>query len=156
VTTLEIMGIFNRFDLASVLEGSADYYHLLVEAVKLAFLDRNRYVADPDFIDVPVDRLLSHQNLDAHAKRIRMDKAMPWPHVFKPGDTVYIGAADGDGNCVSMLQTVYFDWGSGVVAGDTGILWHNRGASFSLDPTSPNTLRGGLKAAGDACRPLPE
>ncbi|WER50605.1 gamma-glutamyltransferase family protein [Cupriavidus sp. WKF15] len=145
VTTLEIMGILNRFDLASVPEGSADYYHLLVEAVKLAFLDRNQYVADPDFADVPVDRLLSSQNLDAHAKRIRMDKAMPWPQVFKPGDTVYIGAADNHGNCVSMLQTVYFDWGSGVVAGDTGILWHNRGAAFSLDPASPNVLRGGKR-----------
>lgn len=145
VTTLEIMGILDRFDLASVPEGSADYYHLLVEAVKLAFLDRNRYVADPDFADVPVDRLLSRAHLDAHAARIRMDAAMPWPHVFRPGDTVYIGAADSAGNCVSMLQTVYFDWGSGVVVGDTGILWHNRGASFSLDPASPNVLRGGKR-----------
>ncbi|ODP33464.1 gamma-glutamyltransferase [Pandoraea sp. ISTKB] len=145
VTTLEIMGILNRFDLKSMPEGSADYYHVLVEAVKLAFLDRNRYVADPDFVDVPVDRLLSSANLDAHARSIRMDRAMPWPHVFKTGDTVYIGAADSQGNCVSMLQTVYFDWGSGVVLGDTGVLWHNRGASFSLDPTSPNVLAGGKR-----------
>ncbi|SNU84965.1 Putative gamma-glutamyltransferase ywrD [Pandoraea sputorum] len=145
VTTLEIMGILNRFDLKSMPEGSADYYHVLVEAVKLAFVDRNRYVADPDFVDVPVDRLLSSANLDAHARSIRMDRAMPWPHVFKTGDTVYIGAADSQGNCVSMLQTVYFDWGSGVVLGDTGVLWHNRGASFSMDPTSPNVLRGGKR-----------
>ncbi|WP_109476107.1 gamma-glutamyltransferase family protein [Paraburkholderia sp. C35] len=145
VTTLEIMGILDRFDLGAIPEGSADYYHLLVEAVKLAFLDRNRYVADPDFVDVPVDRLLSAATLDAHAHRIRMDRAMPWPHTFKTGDTVYIGAADRDGNCVSMLQTVYFDWGSGVVLGDTGVLWHNRGASFSLDPHSPNALRGGKR-----------
>lgn len=145
VTTLEIMGILNRFDLKSMPEGSADYYHVLVEAVKLAFIDRNRYVADPDFVDVPVDRLLSSANLDAHARSIRMDRAMPWPHVFKTGDTVYIGAADSQGNCVSMLQTVYFDWGSGVVLGDTGVLWHNRGASFSLDPASPNVLRGGKR-----------
>ncbi len=145
VTTLEIMGILDRFDLAGIPEGSADYYHLLVEAVKLAFLDRNRYVADPDFVDVPLERLLSRQHLDAHARRIRMDRAMPWPHVFKPGDTVYIGAADKDGRCVSMLQTVYFDWGSGLVVGDTGVLWHNRGASFSLDPASPNVLRAGKR-----------
>ncbi|WP_047908103.1 gamma-glutamyltransferase family protein [Pandoraea faecigallinarum] len=145
VTTLEIMGILNRFDLKSMPEGSADYYHVLVEAVKLAFLDRNRYVADPDFVDVPVERLLSGANLDAHARSIRMDRAMPWPHVFRTGDTVYIGAADSQGNCVSMLQTVYFDWGSGVVLGDTGVLWHNRGASFSLDPASPNVLAGGKR-----------
>lgn len=145
VTTLEIMGILERFDLAGIPENSADYYHVLVEAVKLAFLDRDRYVADPDFIDVPVDQMLSAQTLDAHARRIRMDRAMPWPHTFKTGDTVYIGAADAQGNTVSMLQTVYFDWGSGVVAGDTGVLWHNRGASFSLDPKSPNVLRGGKR-----------
>ncbi|MEM5315222.1 gamma-glutamyltransferase family protein [Paraburkholderia sp. JHI869] len=145
VTTLEIMGILDRFDLAAIPEGSADYYHVLVEAVKLAFLDRNRYVADPDFVDVPVERLLSAGNLDAHARRICMDRAMPWPHRFKTGDTVYIAVADGNGNCVSMLQTVYFDWGSGVVLGDTGVLWHNRGASFSLDARSPNALRGGKR-----------
>ncbi|MCG5072440.1 gamma-glutamyltransferase [Paraburkholderia tagetis] len=145
VTTLEIMGILERFDLASIPENSADYYHVLVEAVKLAFIDRDRYVADPDFVDVPVDQMLSTQTLDAHARRIRMDRAMPWPHRFKHGDTAYIGATDQYGNSVSMLQTVYFDWGSGVVAGDTGILWHNRGASFSLDPKSPNVLRGGKR-----------
>lgn len=145
VTTLEIMGILNRFDLASMPEGSADYYHVLVEAVKLAFIDRNRYVADPDFVDVPVDRLLASATLDAHARSIRMDRAMPWPHVYKTGDTVYIGATDSAGNCVSMLQTVYFDWGSGVVLGDTGVLWHNRGASFSLDESSPNVLRAGKR-----------
>lgn len=145
VTTLEIMGILDRFDLAAIPENSSDYYHVLVEAVKLAFLDRNRYVADPDFVDVPVDRLLSAAMLDSHAQRIRMDRAMPWPYTFKTGDTVYIGAADADGNCVSMLQTVSFDWGSGVVLGDTGVLWHNRGASFSLDPDSPNVLRGGKR-----------
>lgn len=145
ITTLEIMGTLDRFDLAAIPEGSADYYHLLVEAVKTAFIDRNRYVADPDFVDVPVNRLLSKANLDGHAKRIDMAKAAPWPYMFKPGDTVFIGATDKDGNCVSMLQTVYFDWGSGVVAGDTGILWHNRGASFSLDPQHINVLQPGKR-----------
>ncbi|AWN35106.1 gamma-glutamyltransferase family protein [Methylobacterium radiodurans] len=145
LTTLEIMGTLDRFDVASIPEGSADYYHLLVEAVKIAFIDRNRHIADPDFVDVPVNRLLSKANLDAHAKSIDMRRAMPWPHVFKQGDTIFIGAVDKDGNCVSMLQTVYFDWGSGVVAGDTGILWHNRGASFSTDPQHINVLRPGKR-----------
>jgi gamma-glutamyltranspeptidase len=145
ITTLEIMGTLDRFDMASIPEGSADYYHLLVEAVKPAFIDRNRYVADPDFVDVPVNRLLSKANLDAHAKSVDMRRAAPWPYVFKQGDTVFIGAVDKDGNCVSMLQTVYFDWGSGVVAGDTGILWHNRGASFSMDPQHINVLQPGKR-----------
>lgn len=145
ITTLEIMGILERFDVAKHPEGSADYYHLLVEAVKYAFTDRNRYIADPDFVDVPVNRLLSKANLDTHAQAIDMNKALAWPQVFQTGDTVYVGATDRAGNCVSMLQTVYFDWGSATVAGDTGIIWHNRGASFSLDPKSPNVLAPGKR-----------
>ncbi len=144
ITTLEIMGVLDRFDLSKVKEGSADYYHLLVEAVKQAFIDRPQ-VADPDFVDVPVNRLLSAAHLDANARKIRLDRALPWPHVFKNGDTVYIGATDSAGNCVSMLATVFFDWGSGVLVGDTGILWHNRGASFSLDPAAPNRLQPGKR-----------
>ena len=145
ITTLEIMGILDRFDLGSVPEGSADYYHLLVEAVKRAFVDRNRYIADPDFVDVPVNRLLSESHLDAQARAIDRRRAAPWPQVYKTGDTVFIGAADRWGNCVSLLQTIYFDWGSGVVAGDTGILWHNRGAAFSVDAGSINLLRPGKR-----------
>lgn len=145
ITTLEIMGILDRFNVSKYPEGGVDYYHLLVEAVKYAFIDRNQYVADPDFVDVPVAHLLSRENLDVHAKRIDMAKALPWPHVFKKGDTVYLAAVDNQGNCVSVLQTVYFDWGSGVVVGDTGILWHNRGASFNLDEKHPNVLKPGKR-----------
>lgn len=145
VTTLEIMGILERFDLASVPEGSADYYHLLVEAVKLAFIDRDRYLADPDFSPVPCADLLAPASLDRAAAQISMARARPWPHAFRHGDTVYVGAADSMGNSVSMLQTIYFDWGSGVMAGDTGVLWHNRGAAFSLDPAHPNAIRPGKR-----------
>ena len=144
ITTLEIMGILDRFDLAKIPEGSADYYHVLVEAVKQAFIDR-RFVADPKFVDVPTAKMLSPTHLEANAKKIQMGKALAWPHVFKKGDTVFIGATDSKGNSVSMLSTVYFDWGSGVLVGDTGILWHNRGASFSLDPASPNRLQPGKR-----------
>ncbi|GJE74651.1 Glutathione hydrolase-like YwrD proenzyme [Methylorubrum suomiense] len=145
LTTLEIMGVLDRFDLGAIPEGSADYYHLLVEAVKTAFIDRNRYIADPDFVDVPVDRLLSAAHLDAQARRIDPHRAAPWPHVFQTGDTVFIGVADGEGRCVSLLQTIYFDWGSGVVAGETGILWHNRGAAFSGQAQSINAPRPGKR-----------
>lgn len=145
VTTLEIMGILERFDVSGMAEGSADHYHLMVEAVKQAFNDRNRYVADPDFATVPVERLLSPAHLDMSARAIRMNHALPWPQPFQTGDTVYIGAADGAGNAVSMLATIYFDWGSGVLAGDTGMLWHNRGAAFSLDPQHPNCIAPGKR-----------
>lgn len=145
MTTLEIMGILDRFDLQTVAEGSADHFHLMVEAVKQAFLDRNRFVADPDHADVPTARLLSPTHLDARAAAIDPRHALPWPHVFQNGDTVYIGVADAQGRAVSMLATVYFDWGSGVLVGDTGLLWHNRGAAFSLDPAHPNMLAPGKR-----------
>ena len=145
VTTLQIMGTLERFDLGSIAEGSADYYHLLVEAVKCAFMDRDRLVCDPDFKPVPVEEMLADATLDAHARSISMHTARPWPHQFRHGDTVFIGATDRLGRSVSVLQTVYFDWGSGVVAGDTGILWHNRGASFSTDPAHHNALQPGKR-----------
>ena len=145
ITTLQIMGILERFDLRSIPEGSADYYHLLVEAVKQAFLYRNRYLADPEHANVPVDMLLSAAHLDAQAGAIDLHHALDWPHHFQTGDTVYVGARDVHGNAVSALATVYFDWGSGVMAGDTGVLWHNRGAAFSLEPNHPNVLAPGKR-----------
>lgn len=145
VTTLQIMGMLDRFDIAQIAEGTADYYHLLVEAVKCGFVERDRFVSDPEFNSVPVDDMLSPAVLDAHARSINLREARPWPHVFRPGDTVFIGATDSEGRSVSVLQTVYFDWGSGVVAGDTGILWHNRGASFSTNPGHHNVVQPGKR-----------
>lgn len=145
VTTLQIMGILERFDLKSIPEGSADFYHLLVEAVKCAFLDRNRYVSDPEFSDVPSLAMLSSATLDRHAASIDLAHARDWPDTFKTGDTVFLAAADSAGNSVSMLQTIYFDWGSGVTVGDTGMLWHNRGASFNLQNGHPNVLAPGKR-----------
>lgn len=145
VTTLEIMGILDRFDFSQVAEGSAEYYHLLVEAIKLAFIDRNRYVADPDFNQVPTLNLLSPAYLQQQAAKIDTSAAAPWPEPFQTGDTVFMAATDAQGLSVTLLQTVYFDWGSGVQVGDTGMLWHNRGASFSLEPSHPNCLEPGKR-----------
>lgn len=145
VTTLEIMGILNQFDMSQLAEGSADYYHLLVEAVKCAFIDRNHLLADPDFSDVPVDEWLSSDYLAEQARCISPDTAKPWPEVFQPADTVFMAATDANGLSVSLLQTLYYDWGSGVTAGDTGILWHNRGAAFSLDQSHPNCIAAGKR-----------
>ena len=145
ITTLEIMGVLNRFDFTQVAADSADYYHLLVEAVKQAFIDRDRYVADPEFHDVPSRMLLSEHNLDRLAARIELPQALAWPHLLNTGDTVFIATTDAAGNAVSMLQTIYFDWGSGVMVGDTGILWHNRGAAFSMDPDHANCLQPGKR-----------
>jgi gamma-glutamyltranspeptidase/glutathione hydrolase len=145
ITTLQTMGLLQHFDLKTIAEGSADHYHLLVEAVKQAFIERNRYVADPDGAAVPVQRMLSAAHLRQLANAIQMEQALPWPHTCQHGDTVYVGAADAAGHSVSLLATVYFDWGSGVRVGDTGMLWHNRGAAFSLDPAHPNALAAGKR-----------
>lgn len=140
ITTLEIMGILENVDLQHYPESSADHFHLMVEAVKRAFIHRAEYVADPEYRDVPVEYLLSQTNLNQQVASIQLHKALPWPHTYQHGDTVYIGVVDQAGRAVSMLCTIYFDWGSGTYAGDTGILWHNRGAAFSLDPQHPNFL----------------
>ncbi|NNU81970.1 gamma-glutamyltransferase [Halovulum dunhuangense] len=142
VTTLQIMGILSRFDLARHAPGSAGHVHLCVEAVKRAFLHRHA-IADPAFARADTGRWLGDAALDAEAGRIATDRAMPWPHRWQHGDTVFLGAIDAQGNAASVLQSTYFDWGSGVVAGDTGILWQNRGAAFSSDPASPNAFAPG-------------
>jgi gamma-glutamyltranspeptidase/glutathione hydrolase len=145
VSTLEIMGILqSALDPKSVALGSADYYHMLVEAVKRAFLDRPK-IADPAFVDVPVAEWLSPQRLAAQAATIDLARALPWPHVANRADTVFFGAVDKDGRCVAALESTYYDWGSGIVVGDTGIIWQNRGASFSLDTRSPNVIAPGKR-----------
>jgi oxamate amidohydrolase len=138
ITTLEIMGILSRFDLAGLQAGSADHLHLCVEAVKRAFLDRAR-IADPVF-SAQDCRALANDRLDRCAQDIDQAQAMPWPYLWEHGDTVFLGAIDAQGNAASVLQSTYFDWGSGVVAGDTGIIWQNRGAAFSSDPADPNAF----------------
>ncbi|MFT3974966.1 MAG: gamma-glutamyltransferase [Amaricoccus sp.] len=143
-TTLAIMGILQHLPMADFPLGSSGYYHRLVEAVKLAFLDRD-LIADPDRGGDPTQHLLDPARLAAKARRIDPGCALPWPQPFRTGDTAMLAAVDGRGNCAALLQSLYFDWGSGVVAGDTGILWQNRGAAFSLDPASPNRIAAGKR-----------
>lgn len=146
VTTLQIMGILARLGLKDCAHGSATYYHRLVEAVKQAFIARDRYVADPAFVDVPVATMLSDRYLREAASRIDDRVALDWPHRFQEGDTVYFAATDAAGRAISVLQTIYFDWGSGVMAGDTGVLWHNRGAAFRpAGSAHPNALVPGKR-----------
>jgi gamma-glutamyltranspeptidase/glutathione hydrolase len=77
--------------------------------------------------------------------RIDMRKALPWPQAATPGDTVWLGAADADGRVVSFIQSIYWEFGSGVVLPESGIVWQNRGASFSLDPGATNALAPGRR-----------
>ncbi|AUW47778.1 gamma-glutamyltransferase family protein [Rhizobium leguminosarum] len=139
ISTLAIMGILSYFDMKQLTSGGADHIHFCVEAIKRAFLDRG-LIADPDFANQPVEDWLSPPHLARSARSIDLERAMDWPQLFRPGDTVFFGVTDSSGRSVSVLQSTYFDWGSGVVVGDTGILWQNRGAAFSIDPRHPNAI----------------
>ncbi|MEF3065432.1 gamma-glutamyltransferase [Pandoraea apista] len=139
--SLEILNILNQFDIRSLGEGSADYYHLLVEATKQAFADRDRYLSDPDFVEIPLTQLLSAKHGKAQAGRINMRLAIHQVAPMDPkGDTVWFGVVDSEGNAVSLIQSIYYDFGSGIVPKGTGILLQNRGAFFSLDPNNVNHL----------------
>ncbi len=141
MASLEILNILNNFDVRSLGESSADYFHLMAEATKEAFIDRDRYLTDPEFSRIPLSFLLSEQHGREQAARIDMKQAHNGLAPLDPkGDTVWIGVVDRDGNAVSLIQSIYHDFGSGIVAGDTGVLLQNRGSFFSLDPQHVNHL----------------
>lgn len=147
IAALEMLNIIEGYDLASYGYQTPEYLHVLLEAKKLAFADRDRYVSDPAFVDVPVERLLSKAYAEQQRKRIDLRKAAlhvgPGPE--KEGDTMYLCTADRYGNIVSLIQSLYSSFGSGIVAGDTGVLLHNRGSYFSLDPRHVNYLQPGKR-----------
>ena len=141
MASLEILNILNNFDVKSMGEGSADYYHTIVEATKEAFLDRDKYLTDPDFNLIPLDFLLSKKHGQDQAARIKMDVASKDLKPLEPkGDTIWLGVVDKDGNAVSLIQSIYHDFGSGIVAKGTGFVLQNRGSFFSLDKTHVNRL----------------
>jgi len=144
VTTLGIMGVLRSLAVCETEAGDTQHYHLLVEAVKQAFLDRSG-IADPTFAPNVAEQLLDAARLTAKAAAVEGDRALPWPHLYRHGDTSLLAAVDGQGRAVSLLQSIYFDWGSGVVVGDTGILWQNRGTAFSTDSKSPNRYAPGKR-----------
>lgn len=145
VASLMVLAVMDRHGLAGMDPRGADYIHLAVEATKRVFRLRDRYVADPDFNPVPVAEWLSPAYLDRLAAGIDMRRAQPWPEGIGPGGTAWFGVMDAQGRAVSVIQSLYFEFGSGVVAGDTGILWQNRGCSFSLVQDHVNALRPGKR-----------
>jgi gamma-glutamyltranspeptidase/glutathione hydrolase len=145
VVSLMILGILDRLAIAGLDPLSADYVHRAVEATKLAFRIRDRYVTDPAYMKVDPQSLLEPGALDALAAEVDLKRAAPWGQATAPGDTVWLGAIDGEGRAVSFIQSIYHEFGSGVVLPGTGIHWQNRGCSFSLDPAALNTLEPGRK-----------
>jgi gamma-glutamyltranspeptidase/glutathione hydrolase len=139
MSALALLGIVAGFDLAALPE--ADYVHLLVEAVKLAFEDRDRYLTEPRAMRVRPEELLAPERLAAMRARISMRRATAPPAPARAGgDTIAIVTADGAGNAVALIQSLYYTFGSAVLAGDTGVVLQNRGSFFSLDPAHVNAL----------------
>jgi gamma-glutamyltranspeptidase / glutathione hydrolase len=147
ITALIALNILEGFDLADMEYGSAPYYHVLIEATKQAFADRNRYVADPTFAHLPIAGLLSKEYAKTRRQEIARDRAGDYqagcPLPF--GNTVYVSCVDREGNVVSLINSIFAAFGSGVVAGDTGICLQNRGAGFVDDPQHPNALAPGKR-----------
>ena len=152
---LQELKILEHFDVAAMGLGSADLVHIMVEAKKLAFADRERWGSDPRTLQPPFDELLSAKYGDRLAARIDRGKAAPTRSLADAaGDTTYFCTADGDGNAVSGIQSINSGWGSGVTAGDTGILLNNRMAYWHLDPAHPNYLRAGRRVCHTMNPPL--
>lgn len=143
ITALIALNILEAFDLPALGHDTADYCHLVLEAIKLAFADRNFYVADPEVEAVPTGRLLSKAYAAERRALIDPRRALSdaSPGRLSSGDTVYLAAADAEGNMVSFINSLYFHFGSGVCAGDTGLLLQNRGANFVLEEDHPNRLQ---------------
>lgn len=181
---LQILNLIEGYDVAAWGDGTADYYHHMAEAVKLAFADRDAWLTDPAFVDIPLDRLVSKEYaaerramIDAECARImeEVEPGVPFdPSAFQDeaalrraadggtadrhrrgprgtrrrpgaGDTCYFCVVDEAGLAVSVIQSIYHDFGAAVVGGDTGIVLQNRGSFFELDDTHPNRLEPGKR-----------
>ncbi len=143
LASLMILALFDRLRVADA--ESFEHIHGLVESTKRAFRVRDRVVTDPDRIDGNLTRFLDSKFLDAEAEKIDRKKAAQWPAPDARGDTVWMGAADASGLVVSYIQSLYWEFGSGCVLPQTGVLMQNRGASFSLDPKALNALAPGRR-----------
>ena len=146
LAVLEMLNILEGYDVKSLGHNSAEYLHLLVEAKKLAYADRAWHIADPAFYKAPLEKLTSKEYAAELRKKIDLNRAQertPGPRGGE--DTVYLTVVDKDHNAVSFIQSIFSAFGSGLVAGDTGVVLHNRGAGFSFDPNFPNKLEGGKR-----------
>ncbi|WP_157019114.1 gamma-glutamyltransferase family protein [Mesorhizobium xinjiangense] len=138
LASLLLLALYDRV-AAEEADGVA-HVHRLVECTKAAFQVRDRNVTDPDYMKCPATSSLDARSIDALAARISKEKAAPWPHPSEPGDTVWLAAADGQGLVVSFIQSIYWEFGSGLVLPASGVTWQNRGTSFSMEADHLNRL----------------
>ena len=149
IAALQILNILEGFDIASMGFGSAEYLHTLIEAKKLAFEDRAKFYADMDFVDVPVEWLISKEYADERRELIDPDMAsrsLPAGDAkLEDGDTIYLTVADAEGNMVSLIQSNYRGMGSGMTPGDLGFVLQDRAELFALDENHANVVAGGKR-----------
>jgi oxamate amidohydrolase len=141
VSSLAILAILDR--LGRPTGEDFGFIHAIVEATKQAFLVRDAEVRDPATMTVDPASLLSEAAIGKMAAAVDRERALSWPRPAAPGDTIWMGAIDAEGRAVSFIQSLYWEFGSGLVSRSTGILWQNRGISFSLAQGHPNRLAPG-------------
>src|SRR5262249_61407923 len=146
---LEQLNILEGYDLGALKPFSPERMHLLIEAKKLAFEDRNRTAGDPAFVKWPLDQFISKAHAAMRRKEIDTNSARQAEAALiaeHSGDTSYFAVADGNGNAVSFIHSLSNSFGSAVVAGDTGVTFNNRaGRGFSIDPAHPNVIAPGRR-----------
>lgn len=146
IAALIALGILREFDVAALEPDGVDALHLQIEAMKLGLADAYRYVSDPAWADVTPEKLLAPDYLSERAKLVSMREARDPQHgVFAEGGTIYLTTADEAGMMVSLIQSNYMGFGSGIVIPGTGIAMQNRGHGFVLDPAHPNQVAGGKR-----------
>ena len=148
IAALQILNIVEQFDVAALGRESAEFVHLFTEAKKLAFEDRAKYYADPEFNNIPVSRLISKSYAKRRAKLIdreRASKEYPAGKLLEEGDTIYLTTADSEGNMVSLIQSNYRGMGSGMTPPGLGFILQDRGEMFSLEEGHFNEFEGGKR-----------
>jgi gamma-glutamyltranspeptidase/glutathione hydrolase len=155
VTLLEALNVAEASDVKAMGRNSADYIHTLVEDAKLAYADRDKYVADPAFVQVPVDRLISKDYAADLARRLKdklkANEGSSNADRDGTGDTVFLGVVDKDGNAVSMIQSLFAAFGSGRMVPGTGVTLHNRGSLYVLDTTHAQVIAPGKRPFHTLC-----
>lgn len=146
IAALQILNILENYDISSMKLDSAEYIHLFTEAKKLAYEDRAKYYADPNFSKIPTSELISKQYANERLKLLNRNKAAQrYDAGLENGDTIYLTVADKYGNMVSLIQSNYRGMGSGMVPENLGFMLQDRGEMFSLDPNHKNSLAGGKR-----------
>lgn len=151
IAVLEQLNILETYDLKAMGHNSPEYLHLIGEVIRLAIADRNRYVGDPDFVKVPVEKLLSKSYAAERRKLIHLDSTIPVAtagDVDEQGDkhTTHLSVVDGDDNMVALTQTLGDIFGSGVITADTGVLFSDEMRHLHLDPNDPSRLEPGKRS----------